>query len=269
MIVGANENNLTKSDGEDSSSIVFIDKIAHAEIKAHFHSIALSHSQKLNLEHMLLSYSPAFHSKRHSNNTQSPSARGMYLFLKKNKSVIFSHIATASAAIFITLGFAYYAHSTIESAPRDLVSDVVSLSDNLNFPADFNLDGDLKDLPDLIHESLPNQSFSPAIPVQIAQDFSAYEGRFFLFNGEQGVGISVLPSSHEKSRLLLPLQKNFTPSQPSTFYIVKLSDKNKASFPAQKVTRKIASASGKIKRVYAWRNGTYGYAMVQPVEFEE
>ena len=253
MTIFTNKENLEKDKNEGLNAPVFMNESLRNDLKSHFHAISLSSAQKQALETSLLSYHESSHPSKFAQ------------FFSKNRSVIFSHIATAAAAIVITLGFAYYSHSTIESAPHDLISDVVGLSDNLNFPADFNLDGNLKDLPDLINDSLPNHSFSPAVPMQIAQDFSAYEGRFFLYKGEQGVGISVTPLSHDNSIIPLRLHQGFERSQPSTLYIVKLSDRNRSSFPTQKVSRKIASASGKIKRVYAWRDGTYGYAMVQPL----
>ena len=52
-------------------------------------------------------------------------------------------------------------------------------------------------------------------------------------------------------------------------YIVKLTKKNENSFPKQKILKKIQAASSKIKRVYAWRDGAYGYAMVQPQGIQE
>lgn len=240
-------------------------------LKSHFDAVSLSSEQKQALEATLLSHpvsSSLSLNESILNSFISPN-RGRISFYKK---IIFSHLVTAVVAIAVTLGFATYFHSANEITPaHDLISDVVNLSENLNFPADFDLDGGtLNDLPDLIHESLPNHSFSPAIPVQLAQDFSAHEGRFFLYKGEQGVGISMLPmAQNNNSTLPLRLHQGFERSQPSTLYIVKLSEKNRAAFPTQKVSRKISSASGKVKRVYAWSDGAYGYAMVQPLELGE
>jgi len=225
------------------------------QFKTHFDSISLSSAQKQALEASLLSH-------------PKPNSPLIAHFLAFHKKIILSHVMTAAAAIAVTLGLATYLHSPNETTTHDLISEVVGLSENLNFPADFNLDGNLNDLPDLINDSLPNHSFTPAIPAQIAQNYSAYEGRFFLFKGEQGVGISVLPSLHEDASIPLRLQQGFEHRRHSTLYIVKLSDRNRSSFPTQRTSRKISSASGKIRHVYAWRDGTYGYAMVQPLDLE-
>ncbi|MES2615106.1 MAG: hypothetical protein V4591_06810 [Bdellovibrionota bacterium] len=236
-----------------SEGCVFGDSRLRDELRAHFQSVSLSSAQKQAIEATLL----ARPRRRKSSFTN---------FITTYKRVLFTHFATAAAAVLVTLGVASYFDSSNESSLHDPVSEVVSLSDNLNFPADFNLDGNLNDLPDLIRDSLPNHTFKPAIPAQIAQDFSAYEGRFFLYKGEQGVGISVMPaSSHADTAIPLRLHQGFERKQPSTLYIVKLSDKNRSAFPFKRTSRKIASASGKIKRVYAWSDGTYGYAMVQPL----
>ncbi len=221
------------------------------EFSLHFNAISLSAPQKQALEALLFK------------NTKS-SLFTFSSFLIYHKKIIFSHIITATAAVTMTFLTAFYFNSNNELIPRDIISEVVNLSDNLNFPADFNLDGNLNDLPDLINDSLPkSSSFTPRVPKQLAQDFSAYEGRFFLFKGEQGVGISVLPSTHEEP-IPMRLHEGLGHNQSSTLYIVKLSEKNKSSFPSQKTSRKIYSALGKLKRVHTWREGTYGYAMVQP-----
>lgn len=78
-----------------------------------------------------------------------------------------------------------------------------------------------------------------------------------------------LDSNLNNLHIPLRLQDSLSQKKSSTVYIVKLSDKNNSSFPSHRMTRKILSASGKIKRVYAWRDATYGYAMVQPLELEE
>jgi hypothetical protein len=233
------EEHTTEDMGDELDQLAIDDQALRDEFNTYFHSISLSEAQKQALEASLL-----VHPK-----VKSPFVRH---FLSFHKKIIFSHLATAAAAIAITLGLNSFFNSLNEPPPHDLISEVVGLAENLKFPADFNLNGNLNDLPDLINDSLPNHSFTPSIPTQIAQNYSAYEGRFFLFKGEQGVGIH-----------------GFEQDRPSTLYIVKLSDKNRASFPAQKTSRKISSATGKIKRVYAWRDGTYGYAMVQPLNLDE
>lgn len=248
-------NKKSASDGDSHSLSCLLDPQSRHEFKKYFENIQLSEHRKKTLESLLLSQS-----------------RPSYFlnFFQFNKKVILSHFVTAAATIVITLGLAHYSNFTNEQSVHDVISEVATLSENLNFPADFNLDGNLNDLPDLINDSLPNHSFHPVIPSQIAQNFSAFEGRFFLYKGEQGVGISVQPSvGHLGEKIPLRLQEGFETKQPSTLYIVKLSEKNRSYFPSHKVSRKISSPSGKLKRVYAWQDGTYGYAMVQPMGLEE
>jgi hypothetical protein len=229
MSLFKDKENLIKCDKTNQEELACCKHSCQKELKSYFESISLSSAQKHSLEARLL-----------SNSNASMGFAVSFKKLASYKSILFSHFLTVVVAAAITLFVVARFHST-----NDLPHD---LSDNLNFPADFDLDGNLNDLPDLINDSLPNHSFSPTIPKQIAQDFSAYEGRFFLFKGQQGVGMHGFKQKH-----------------PSTLYIVKLSDQNKASFPAEKMIRKVLSASGKLKRIYAWNDGAYGYAMVQPL----
>jgi hypothetical protein len=52
-------------------------------------------------------------------------------------------------------------------------------------------------------------------------------------------------------------------SEPATLLIVKLSENSQRKFPKEKLTRKVAGKSGKMRKVKVWREGNFGYAMVQ------
>jgi hypothetical protein len=236
------KNNENELDASQNTSI--------HDVKNYFESISLTSSQKMNLESILLAKSPSFLSI-------------LINFYSKQKLIIFSNFVTAMASIVVTLGLVYVANEFSFNLSQDVLTEADNLSENLNFPADFNLDGNLNNLPDLINDSLPNKSFTPKIPTNIAKDYSAYEGRFFLYKGDQGVGITVSPSQN-LANFPVRLEQGLSRKGNSTLYIVKLSDKNKSCFPIKKTSRKIYSSSGKSKRIYAWREGFYGFAIIQP-----
>lgn len=217
--------------------MLLLDKNSKNEIKNHFHTVQLSVHQKKKLEELLLTTSRG----------KSFWSSAKDIFFARGKFFA-SHFLTAAAAVCITC----LANTWIDNSKHDVISEVASSHDVVALPADFNLDGNLDDLQEFINDSLPNhQAFKPELPKQLVQNYSAYEGRFFLFNGSQGVSINMVPTALGEF-------------DPSVLYILKLTKNSESSFPVEKQLRKIRSATGKIKRVYAWREGTYGYAMVAP-----
>lgn len=224
-------------------------------VKSYFNAVHLTPAQTKRLEGLLLSTPVASHrlSKHHS----------FVFFLQRNKLILLSNLATAFAvACFFIVGPRFLSGIELASEPQDIVSEVAVQPDASRMPADFDLEGHFESLQEQIDDSLPReQMFNPNIPLQITKSYTAYEGRFFLVNGQQGVSINM------KSTLGAPLEPhliNAGSSRPSTLYIVKLNHKSQAAFPQQKTLRKLLSATGKINHVYAWREGMYGYAVVQP-----
>ena len=224
------------------------------QVKSHFNQITLSADKKRSLEHLLLNASTKqetqYYQKFKTNIIEKIKS-----VCVKNQRIIYSHLATASLAAIVTFSFV----NLFEINNHDFISEMVSsMQDASAMPPDFDLVGDSTALPQLSMDSLPNQSFEPVIPKQLAQNYSAYEGRFFLYKGQQGVSITMEPNqAFVKSASKVPL------THPAVLYIVKLTQKNEGSFPKQKILKRIQSSSSKVKRVYAWRDGAYGYAMVQ------
>jgi hypothetical protein len=224
------------------------------QVKNHFNQISLSVEKKRSLEHMLLKASTKQETQYFHNFKINIIGKIKSTYVK-NQRIIYSHIATASLAAVVTFGFI----NLFEINNHDFIAEMVSSMQDANaMPPDFDLVGDSNALPQLSMDSLPNQSFEPVIPKQLSQSYSAYEGRFFLYKGQQGVSITMEPNqSIVKSASKVPQ------THPAVLYIVKLTQKNEGSFPKQKVLKRIQSSSSKVKRVYAWRDGAYGYAMVQ------
>ncbi len=224
------------------------------QIKSHFNQISLSAEKKRSLEHLLLNTSSHRETKYFQivNSNFIAKIKGAFV---KNQRLIYSHFATASLTVIVTFSFI----NLFDMNNHDFIAEMVSsMPDASAMPPDFDLVGDSTALPQLSMDSLPNQSFEPVIPKQVAQSYSAYEGRFFLYKGQQGVSITMEPN------LSIIKSASKTPqNHPAVLYIVKLTQKNEGSFPKQKVLKKIQSSPSRVKRVYAWRDGAYGYAMVQ------
>jgi hypothetical protein len=225
-------------------------------VREHMNCYVLSSHQKAKLQFLLLN--------KEQNISEVSFLKKILNFFQDHRSFVVSHVMTCLVSVFVTLGSVYILNNFSFKDVPDPLSEVASFSDNLKFPADFNLDGNLNDLNDLIHDSFPSHSFAPSIPSNIAKDYSAYEGRFFLYKGEQGVGIQMKPSRNLVEDLPVRLQQGFQNNSGSMLYIVKLSEKNRATFPIHKTAHKIVSPSGKTQKILTWREGFYGFAIIQP-----
>lgn len=223
------------------------------QVKEHFQEFSLSSEKAHALEHLLLTAQ-----KQENTKIFSILHKKLSLVYHRHKKNYLSHIVTALLAASTTFFLVQY----FENTRHDFIGEMVSSLQNANaMPADFDLVGDFTALPQLSVDSLADQSFAPEIPQQLAQTYSAAEGRFFLFKGLQGVSINMEPH-------LLP-KSSPQKSKSAVLYIVKLTKKNENSFPKQKVLKKIQASASKIKKIYAWREGSYGYAMVQPFNSNE
>lgn len=224
------------------------------QVKNHFHEFSLSPEKKRDLEHLLL-----FPEKQKNIKFFNILNQKLLQVYRQNKKIYFSHFMTAILAASAT----FFLINVFENSNHDFISEMVSsLQDANAMPPDFDLVGDSTALPQLSIDSLPNQSFEPVIPQQLAQSYSASEGRFFLFKGLQGVSINLEPNNRIN-------KKSLTKQRPTVLFIVKLSKKNENSFPKQKILKKIQASASKIKKIYAWREGAYGYAIVQPISSNE
>jgi len=153
------------------------------------------------------------------------------------------------ALLFCALGFgAALCLKDMWDPGVDPVADIVSIPNSTLYPADFDLQGDSSALGQAVAQVFRPDQFLPRIPHQIGDQYRPTEGRFFSWEGSDGV---VIQLDNEK----MP--------QDSEIYIVRLSEKSKPKFTTQTVTKKIKAQSGEVKKVYAWRDEAYAYAMVQ------
>ena len=136
----------------------------------------------------------------------------------------------------------------------DPIADLANQPGPRAYPADFDLEGDPAGFREIVQDVFPQQDlFSADLPKQLAGGvYFPSEGRFFSWSGEPGVSI-----------LLKGAQGAET--SPATLYIVRLTDKNEQKFPRERTLKRIAGKSGKVRKVNVWREGRYGYAVVQSV----
>lgn len=140
----------------------------------------------------------------------------------------------------------------------DPIADLANQPGPRSYPADFDLEGDPAGFREIVQEVFPHQDvFSADLGKQLAGGgYTPSEGRFFTWSGEPGVSI-----------LLKGEQGGDT--TPATLYIVRLTDKNEQKFPRERTLKRVTGRSGKVRKVNVWRDGRYGYAMVQSVALSE
>lgn len=121
------------------------------------------------------------------------------------------------------------------------------------YPPDFDLDGDSTNLNEIIHDVFADKNFFVSdLPPQVVAEYAPATGRFFSWDGEPAVSIEMNRNKVSVSG-----------SQAATLFIVKLSDKSKRKFPKEKQTRKVTGRAGKMRKLNIWREGNFGYAMLQ------
>lgn len=142
--------------------------------------------------------------------------------------------------------------------PADPIAELTQLPGPKVYPPDFDLEGDSLAMQDIVFELFADKDFFvPKLPAQVLAEYKPSEGRFFSWDGEPAVSIQMNKSNPQELAKLNP--------DPATLFIVKLSEKSQRKFPKEKTTRKLAGKAGKMHRVKIWREGKYGYAMVQSV----
>jgi hypothetical protein len=139
--------------------------------------------------------------------------------------------------------------------PLDPIAELTQLSGPRVYPPDFDLEGDSKAMNDIVVELFADKDFFISdLPKQVLAEYKPNEGRFFSWDGEPAVSIQMNQNPNAISKKNVPQ---------ATLLIVKLSEKSQRKFPKEKQTRKVASKAGKMRKVNVWREGNFGYAMVQ------
>jgi hypothetical protein len=172
--------------------------------------------------------------------------------LKKLHTSGLGYFATAAAAA----AFTFFMAGAFENI-NDPIDELTTVGTRA-YPPDFDLEGDATAFQDIVKELMPNESFAAEIPQHLRAKFSPAEGRFFSWAGEAGVRIRMV-----RSGLANTAQDN------ATLYIVRLPRHVESKFPLEKTTKKIAGTSGRDKRIKTWREGKFGYALVQYVATNE
>ncbi len=165
-------------------------------------------------------------------------------------SSIVSATLAASATFFIV--------KTDTDETPDPIAELTQLPGPKVYPPDFDLEGDSRALQDIVYELFADKDyFVSKLPAQVLAEYKPTEGRFFSWDGEPAVSIQM---NRNTAQDVVKLN-----TDPATLFIVKLSEKSQRKFPKDKVTRKVAGQAGKMHKVRVWREGKYGYAMVQSV----
>jgi hypothetical protein len=135
----------------------------------------------------------------------------------------------------------------------DPIAELANLAGPRLYPPDFDLEGDPAGFREVVQDLLPQHDFFQAeLPKELGHDYLPSEGRFFTWSGEPGVSIQLKISREDlEPRAIL--------------YIVRLTERNERKFPKDTAVKRVTVRSGKPKKVNVWREGPYGYAMVQSV----
>lgn len=160
--------------------------------------------------------------------------------------------ALAASATFLII------KSFPEDETPDPIAELTQLPGPKVYPPDFDLEGDSRALQDIVYELFADKDyFVSKLPAHVLAEYKPTEGRFFSWDGEPAVSIQMSKSN--------PSDFAKKGSDPATLFIIKLSEKSQRKFPADKITRKVAGQAGKMHKVKVWREGKFGYAMVQAV----
>ena len=230
-------------------------------VQRHFSEIKFSPESSAKLENLLLSADFSDTSETQKNSTVvQPNGAAVSLqrsFFSRLQRWGLGYVLSAVAAAGIT----FVVVEGRQEDPQDPIAELTSQPGSRYYPPDFDLEGDASALKDILTDVFAEQNFFAAdIPKNIQALYSPSEGRFFSWDGEPAVSIQLQSSKELPNSVLNP---------PATLYIVKLSTKSAGRFPKEKLTKRIASKAGKMKKVNVWREGKYGYAMVQLVAVNE
>ncbi|NBO39209.1 hypothetical protein EBU99_11570 [bacterium] len=192
---------------------------------------------------LLLASSPSTHQPKQTLITIPPSTRW------KNP-VLSSILSAALAASFTFLMVKPASEETL-----DPIAELTQLPGPKVYPPDFDLEGDSRAMHDIVYELFADKNFFVSdLPAQVLAEYKPSEGRFFSWDGEPAVSIQMHHQNTAQAKKA---------NGPTTLLIVKLSEKSQRKFPNEKLTRKVAGKAGKMRKVKVWREGNFGYAMVQ------
>ncbi len=216
-----------------------------SQIAHHFGNFHLSPERSLELETLLRNTDLHI--------TEGPTKASLFtLALQRLHQSGIGYAAAALAAAALT--FAIVDTST---QGKDSIEELASVATK-PYPPDFDLEGDATAFQAIMQELMPNETFTAEIPKQIQAKFAPAAGRFFTWGGESGVRINLVSNNSGTG-----LQNG------AALYIVRLPKHAVKQFPLEKTTKKIKGIAGKDKSVKAWRDGRYGFALVQYVAINE
>lgn len=229
------------------------------QVRDTFSSVRLESKKAQDLENLLLSTELDGVSRR-----RRFSSKNLGIFFNKLHNAGVGYVTTAMVA-----AFAAFMMMPDENGDGDPILEWASSQPGLKgFPADFDLEGDPTAFPEMMEEFFTKEAFHPAIPQQIQAHYAPSEGRFFAIAGSPAVSIQLKDMSavQSASDALANTPEN---SKNATLYIVKLSDAVSKKFPKDKVSKRIKGPAGKVKKINAWREGKYGFAVVQVLASNE
>ena len=165
----------------------------------------------------------------------------------------------ASVVLAASVTFAIMDAGT--ESENDPIAELANQPGPKSLPADFDLEGNADAFGELMQEAFPKQEFMLSqLPKEVMGGYKPSEARlFFTGSGQPGVSIQLLNPTNKQDA-----------NSTTILYIVQLSDSNSKGFPKErKLIRNLVSKSGKQKRVNAWRDEKFGYAMVQSVALSD
>lgn len=180
----------------------------------------------------------------------------------------FDYLAVAIAAAGFTI-FVLPSTLLVNSSgeTNEALTDLLSTPTMRSYPPDFDLEGDANALADVMQDVFPADAelpFKAEFPSHLTGKFKPTEGRFFTWAGEPGVSIRLTPAALTRVSSNLPSAVAGTlSSHVTTLFIVKLNGFAEQKFPKERVVKRVATRSGKDRRIHVWRQGNYGYAVVQ------
>jgi hypothetical protein len=217
-------------------------KIWKIKVSQYFENIQLSPERSRELESLL-----------RNTPVNAPSfSRRTSLWLSALQRIHNSGIGYATAAI--TAAALTFAVLEANKESKDPIEELANVATK-PYPPDFDLDGDATSFQSIMHELMPDEAFTVEIPQHVQAKFAPSDGRFFTWAGESGVRIRLV--------------NNKNGSTNNALYIVRLPQNALKQFPKEKVERSLAGSAGNKKKVKAWRDGKYGFALVQYVATNE
>jgi hypothetical protein len=234
------------------------------QLREHFGSVKLGEAQASSLEALLLS-TPISVPTAHTSPVSAAAppvapasgapASWWRSIHASGAGYVVSALLAASAVFVVDHQFS---ESGLWMEEPDLIADLANQPGPRAYPADFDLEGDPAGFREIVKDVFPQQDlFSADLPKQLAGGvYFPSEGRFFSWSGQPGVSIVLKGAQGVET-------------SPATLYIVRLTDKNEQKFPQVRTVKRIAAKSGKVRKANVWREGRYGYAVVQSLAVNE